>query len=225
MKNFIKKSTSILLVFVMLFSFAQVGFAAEAVNNDVATVSDNDNEIVATFSLMSCMYFYPVSGHTWLYVENISDEPIQVGLYTVPVGEGVSVGCFAFTSRDGWGIYYNLEAYREYMNDNYDDHWSITKTLTRKELEKVSDDIANYLNYWGFYFNCAYFSFSIWNANSNDFLIPLVIPAISQLEVIANGGQKGVLKMYAPRRDQVFRQKGSRDNAYLIPAPDSADRY
>ncbi len=221
MKNLFKKSISLLLVVVMLFSFAQVGFASE-LNKEAKA---KDNEIVATLSLMSCMYFFPVSGHTWLYVENLSDKPIQVGLYTVPVGEGVSIGSFAFTSRDGWGLYYNLEAYREYMNNNYADHWSKTKPLTRQELEKVSNDIKDYLNYWDFYFNCAYFSFSIWNANTDDFLIPPVIPALAQMEVRIAGAKKGVMKMYAPRRDQVFRQKGSKDKAYLVPAPESADRY
>ena len=76
------------------------------------------------------------------------------------------------------------------------------------------------MNYWDFYFNCAFFAFSIWNSVSGDFLIPLVIPAISQLEVILAGGKKGVLEMYEPTEDQIFRQRGSGSSAYLEPVSD-----
>ncbi len=204
-------------------------------DNDIDTDTDTDieesdepedpNAIVASFSIMSCIYFWPISGHTWLYVENLSDEPIQVGLYEVPVGEGVSIGSFAFTSRDGWGLYYNLEAFRENNSQNSGKHWSITQYLNKAQLKEVSDDIAGYVNYWDFYFNCAFFTFSIWNANSKNFFIPLVIPAISQMELRIAGAEKGVKEMYYPRRDQVFRQKGSKSNARLVPASDKTLDY
>ncbi len=212
MKNKFKALISIVLIVILVFSFTTVGFAKER--------TENNDEIVASFSIMSCMYFWPVSGHTWLYIENLSDEPIQVGLYTVPVGEGVSIGSFAFTSRDGWGLYYNLEAFRENRDNNSGNHWSITQLLNTEQLQQLSDDIAGYVNYWDFYFNCAFFTFSIWNSNSNNFFIPLVIPAISQMQLRIAGAEKGVVEMYEPRRDQVFRQKGSKDNAKLVQASD-----
>ncbi len=218
MKNKLKKFLCIFMVLITVFSFSVIGYA----ENEEST--ETDEEIVATFSLMSCIYVFPISGHTWLYIENKSDEPIQVGLYEVPVGEGVSIGSFAFTSRDGWGIYYNLEALRENRNERHDIHWSKTVELNKSQLEKLSNDIADYINYWDFYFNCAFFAFSIWNSNTDDFLFPLVIPAISQAQVKSVGAEKGVLEMYFPREDQVFRQKGSRDKAYLVPATGSINR-
>ena len=50
-------------------------------------------------------------GHVWLYIENLTDKPIDVGLLTVQPNEGVSVGLLSFSRADGWGIYYNIEAY------------------------------------------------------------------------------------------------------------------
>lgn len=212
MKKGVKAMLSAVLVFAILLSCAFPCFA-----QGEAEPQADENKIVARASILSCMYFFPVSGHTWLYVENLSDEPITVGLYEVPVGQGVSIGSFAFTSRDGFGIYYNLEAYRENLNDNEMNHWAITRDLNQAALEKLSGDIAGYINGWSFYFNCAFFTFSVWNKNSNNFFIPLVIPAITQLELIMGGAKKGVVDMYYPTVDQVYRQKGSGKSAKLVP--------
>ncbi len=220
MKKFIKASVSLLLVFSILLSFS-VSSLAES-NASIATSgdainTDESNETVATISLCSCIYLFPISGHTWIYVHNRSDSPIKVGLYEVPVGEGVSIGCYAFTAYDGFGIYYNLEAYRENKNDNMDTHWSVSKDLNQEELDKLTRNLIRYPNTWDFTLNCATFAFSIWNSVSGDAYFSLLIPAISQIMVIIGGGKKGVLEMYYPRQDQVFRQRGTGDNAYLEP--------
>ena len=216
MNTNLKKLLSLVLAAVMLFSAACVTAYADG----SLTEQEDENEIVATVSICSCIYFFPISGHTWIYVENLSDRVQRVGLYDLPVGQGVSIGSFSFSVADGWGIYYNVEAFRENRDNNSSNHWTKTKELTQSELDSLSNNIANYVNYWDFYFNCAFFAFSIWNSVSGDFLIPLVIPAISQLEVILAGGKKGVLEMYEPTEDQIFRQRGSGSSAYLEPVSD-----
>ena len=216
MNTNLKKLLSLVLAAVMLFSAACVTAYADG----SLTEQEDENEIVATVSICSCIYFFPISGHTWIYVENLSDRVQRVGLYDLPVGQGVSIGSFSFSVADGWGVYYNIEAFRENRDNNSSNHWTKTKELTQSELDSLSNNIANYVNYWDFYFNCAFFAFSIWNSASGDFLIPLVIPAISQLEVILAGGKKGVLEMYEPTEDQVFRQRGSGSSAYLEPVSD-----
>lgn len=179
---------------------------------------ESPDKIVARASLFAAMYFFPVSGHTWIYVENLSDEPITVGLYEVPVGQGVSVGTFSFSVRDGWGIYYNLEAFRENRNENIENCRSITRDMTKSDLEKLSKSIRNYPNMWDiFIFNCTFFAFSIWNSNSNNFFIPMILPALAMLEVLIVGAKKGVTPMYYPTPDQVFKQRGTGDSAYLEP--------
>lgn len=216
MNTNLKRLLSLVLAAVMLFSAACVTAYADG----SLTEQEDENEIVATVSICSCIYFFPISGHTWIYVENLSDRVQRVGLYDLPVGQGVSIGSFSFSVADGWGIYYNIEAFRENRDNNSSNHWTKTKELTQSELDSLSNNIANYVNYWDFYFNCAFFAFSIWNSASGDFLIPLVIPAISQLEVILAGGKKSVLEMYEPTEDQVFRQRGSGSSAYLEPVSD-----
>lgn len=242
MKNsLLRKVTAILLSLIMIFTCVPTAFAQEETTTEETTTQQqppeeittpeeptepeepeaDENEIVAKVSLFCAMYVFPVSGHTWIYVENLSDSPITVGLYEVPVGQGVSVGCFSFSVSDGWGIYYNLEAYRENRNDNIDGCRSITKDLTQSELEELSDSIKNYPNMWDiFIFNCTFFAFAIWNHNTDYFFIPMMIPALAALEVIIMGGKKGVTTMYYPTADQVFRQRGTGDSAYLEPVGD-----
>ncbi len=214
MNRRLKQAACVIMSIVLLLSFSLPCFAA---GENKTLQPKSEEEIVAEISILSCIYFFPISGHTWLYVENLSDEPIKVGLYEVPVGQGVSVGCFAFTAYDGFGIYYNLEAYRENKNNNSDSHYSITMQVNAAQLEKFSNDLANYPNFWSFYFNCAFFAFSLWNSSAGTLLIPLVIPAISQLELIILGAKKGVKEMYYPATDQIFRQRGTGANARLEP--------
>lgn len=218
----IKKTLAFLLAVIIVLTGSLTVLAApkdaSAEVTSKATAAKSPDTIVARASLFAAMYFFPVSGHTWIYVENLTDEPITVGIYEVPAGQGVSVGVFSFSVNDGWGIYYNLEAYRENRNNNISDCRSITKDMTRSELEKLSNTIKNYPNMWDiFIFNCTYFAFSVWNKSSDNFFIPMMIPALAMLEVIIVGAPKGVTQMYYPTKDQVFKQRGTGDNAYLEP--------
>lgn len=216
-----KKVTALLLAVIMVFSVSVTAFAAEDpdVTEPVTDVTeDSGEEIVARASLFAAMYFFPVAGHTWIYVENLSDEPIMVGLYEVPVGQGVSVGAFSFSVNDGWGIYYNLEAYRENRDDNVKNCRSLTIDLNKSELEELSDSIRSYPNMWEmFIFNCTFFAFAIWNHNSGHFFVPFFLPAVAMLEVMIMGAKKGVTQMYYPTPDQVFKQKGIGDSVRLEP--------
>lgn len=211
MKTLLKRITAVLLVLSILFVPTVFAYADDY----------SDDEAVVTVSLGSCIYVWPFSGHTWIYVENLTDEPLQVGAYELPVGQGVSVGCFSFTVKDGWGLYYNLEAYRENKHDRFDTHWTKTTTLNKSEFEKFSKKLLNFPNTWSPVINCATFAFSMWNSVSNDVFISLLIPAISQFEVIIGGGKKGVQDMYYPTRNQVLRQRGRGENAYLEPVSDA----
>lgn len=220
-----KKITALLLSVIIALSASVTVFAAdsyadlESVTN-VGSVdtgeTDVGEEIVARASLFAATYFFPVAGHNWIYVENLSDEPITVGLYEVPVGQGVSVGAFSFSVGDGWGIYYNLEAYRENKDNNIDDCYSITIDLNKSELEHLSNSVRNYPNMWEmFIFNCTFFAFAIWNDNSPHFFIPFFLPGVAWIEMLIMGAKKGAVQMYYPTEDQIYRQKGIGNSARL----------
>ena len=85
-------------------------FAEEAATADVAEEpAPRRTGKVATLYL-NVSNANPKYPHCWLYFVNETDEPIQVGYYTVPAGDSVSVGNFR-DRGNGSGIYYNLERY------------------------------------------------------------------------------------------------------------------
>ncbi|MBE6772521.1 MAG: hypothetical protein E7547_10320 [Ruminococcaceae bacterium] len=222
-----KRIAAIMLTLAMLVTFSTVSWAEEPLTEQstetviVSTAEQNDeDEVVATLSLCSNIYVWPISGHTWIYVHNNSDEPIQVGLYEVPVGQGVSIGAFSFSVNDGWGLYYNIEAYKENNKNRMGNVRSISEEMDADELAKLNDSLNNYPNIWTFSVNCATFSFSIWNSVTGDGFFSLLIPAISDFMIMVGGGKRGVLEMYQPPREHVYRQKGSGSSARLVPASD-----
>lgn len=227
-----KKFVAVLLALAMLFTVPAFAFAAEDAEQTPIVSEENEettapeeseadsDETVATISLCTCIYVWPISGHTWIYVHNNSDEPIQVGHYEVPVGQGVSVGVFSFSVNDGWGIYYNIEAYKENTKNRMDNVWSKSEELDANELETLSNKLLSYPNYWGFGGNCATFAFTMWNSVTNDNYVSLLIPAITQFMLMVSGAKRGELEMYCPSRDNVYRLKGYGENAHLERASD-----
>ena len=215
----VKKITAIILALAIALTAFTVCFAADMDMVPETTVSESD-DTVATLSICSAMYVWPVSGHTWIYVHNESEEPIQVGHYTVPVGQGVSVGAFSFSVNDGWGIYYNIEAYKENTKNRMDKVWSKSVKINADELETLHNKLINYPNYWGFGGNCATFAFSMWNSVTHQGYFSMLIPAITQFMLMVSGAKKGVLEMYCPPRENVYRLKGQGSNAHLELASD-----
>ncbi len=233
-----KRFVSALVAMLMIFSIPSVAFAAEDIEQTTVASEENtqqpeetpapestdeqsdDNGVIATLSLCSAIYVWPVSGHTWIYVHNNSDEPITVGHYEVPVGEGVSVGVFSFSVNDGWGIYYNIEAYKENTKNRMDKVWSKSVEIDADDLAALNERLMSYPNYWGFVGNCATFAFSMWNSVTHDGYFSLLIPAITQFMIMVSGGEKGVLEMYCPPREHVYRLKGSGEDAYLTGVSD-----
>lgn len=214
----IKKIIAIILALAIALTAFTVAFAENESEEPSLSVPADDT--VATISLCTAIYVWPISGHTWIYVHNESDEPIQVGHYTVPVGEGVSVGVFSFSVNDGWGLYYNVEAYKENSKNRMDKVWSKSEALNTEELETLTKKLKDYPNYWGFVANCATFAFSMWNSVTDDHYFSLLIPAITQFMLMVSGAEKGVLEMYCPPRDNVYRLKGQGDSAHFESASD-----
>jgi hypothetical protein len=170
---------------------AEIDKAADMMNAYAQSVpeykekSGTGTRIVANLSVVTRVEGF---GHAWIYVENLTDGPIQVGHYTLPANEGVSVGLFSFTCDDGIGIYYNVEAYCCNVHGG-DGLVSITTDLDEGELNKLSNKLLDYPNHWDPFFNCMYFAFSMWNSVSGRKVIPLVIPAFGQLQLRMHGGK------------------------------------
>lgn len=164
-----------------------------------------------------------LSGHTWLYFENLTNHDVQVGLYTVKPGKGVSVGSYGYDIEDGRGVYYNVEAHR-YNSAKVNDYVYLSTEITEKQLERVSEKIL-LSGTWFYMLNCSYFAITTWDVVSKPFLMYMVIPTFVHLQVIMNPNHGTGFKMYYPSRSEVFKQVGRGDNARLEPAnPDSTGR-
>ena len=202
MKRTIKKFMSVILTLILIFTVALPAFAA-----------DNSGEIVAKISVCSRVKEVPSLGHTWIYIENISDKTLQVGAYWLPAGEGVSIGTFANTRDDGKGVYYNIEAH---CINKFDDHdfYSITKEITAGTLETVSNKILS-LNSWNFIQNCMHFTFTVWKTATGQGFANFIFPAFGEMQLRIAGAKYKAVRMYYPTADRVYKMIGSGDSAYL----------
>ena len=199
MKKTVKKLTAFLLAVTFIFGMCAFGTSAAKEEN------------VARISVL-CLVRNP--GHVWLYVENLTDKPIQVGAYTVPKKGGVSIGTFGPTRYDGYGIYYNVEAYcqTEYGMKGLS---SLTEDLTADELAVVHNGILNYKNGWSVFTNCVTFSARIWNLISDKKLNNLIFPAFTSIQMSFKRCQKDEVVQKPVDADDVYRQVGRGDSATI----------
>lgn len=200
MKRIFKSAVSLMVALVIIFSIAAPSFAA-------------NDPVVARMYVITYLEGTSWTDHAFVYFENLSGQTLKVGLYNLPVGQGVSVGCYAASRADGYGIYYNVEAHC--ANKYGQSGWcSISKDITKNELNKATNAIINARNGWDFVFNCMYFAFQVWNKTTGDNLVSLIFPALGQIQIKMRGGRSGP-KLYFAREDQVFRQRGKGSSAYL----------
>ena len=204
----LKKVLCFILALVMCISMATPAFAAVG--------TSTSSKIVANYYIFVLQTDVHPIGHMWVYLENLTDKPMQVGLYTVPAHEGVSVG--VFSRKDGRGIYYNVEAYTQTVY-GMENQICLKDQLTAEKVKDVSDALIDYPNHWDPIFNCMHFAFRIWNAGCSrgKKLIPLIWPPLGTLQIKMKGYQRGVI-MKGITMDKAFRQVGSGSKAYLKPA-------
>ena len=171
-------------------------------------------DTVAVFYLCSNWTGLPSLGHIWTYVENVSDEWLQIGAYRLRPGEGVSVGKFALTRSDGAGIYYNVESYTANLF-GMENCLCLKTEMTKADVDKFSSQILR-ANFWDpIIFNCASFAIFAWNSASGKFIFPIVVfPFLARIQMKAYGADTS-FTMFAPDRDSVYKQKGFGDSAAL----------
>ncbi len=202
-----KKIIAVMLSLVMLFATFAIPTAAG---------TDADEEIVARMYVAHRPRLMNLSGHTWVYFENLTDHDITVGIYTVEPEKGVSVGTYGYSIADGKGLYYNVEAWR-YNKAKVYEYANLSKELTADELAKVSKRIRN-SGTWDYTVNCAFFAFKIWNTIPGHPLVYLMIPTLNQLQFEIVPTHSDGFEMYYPWKYEVFKQVGRGDNAVLVQA-------
>lgn len=202
-----KKILCFLLALIMCFSMATPALAV------VSTSASN--QIVANYYIFVMETDIHPIGHMWVYLENLTNKPMQVGYYTVPAYEAVSIGVFA--RKDGFGIYYNVEAYTQSVY-GMENQICLKDQLTAEKVKDVSDALVDFPNHWDPIFNCMYFAFKIWNAgcSRDKKLIHLVWPPLGTLQIKMKNPIRGVI-MQGVTADKAFRQVNSGSRGYLKP--------
>ena len=238
-----KKILSLILAMVICFTSVPLAFATDAdiVVEDTTAPSEGEvtqpeaqpgvpeeeppqepetseplqnNDIVATLYVFYDKSDIHGSGHTWIYIENITDQELMVGVYPLPPNEGVSVG--TLPEYDGWGLYYNIEAYQQGIY-GMEDQLSMKEDITLKELRRVSNFIVSYPNFWDpVFFNCMLFAFLAWDMGSWKILLPLIFPIIGKIQMLIYPHETGAL-MKPVTKDKVYRQTGMFGWAGLMP--------
>ncbi len=203
MKRF-NKIIALLLTAAILFGTSVVSFAADA---DTAA----DDPIIARMYLCH----KASTDHTWIYIENLSNTPIQVGAYPymIPKGSGVSVGTYGTTVEDGPGLYYNFEAwrYRSLKPETNPDHLFtyLSKDITAADLVKINNMIVN-SNRWSKILNCAYTALRIWNKIPGQKVFYLYFPFLIEIQIAlkprVTTNKDGNIKMIIPTLNQTFKQ-------------------
>ena len=224
MKKKMKQILALLLALMMLCG-ACFFFAAaeeqETPGTDLENPIDDPNEdpaeepaegtAVARLYLCARVAFL---GHVWIYVKNLSDAPIKVGCYEVPVGSGVSVGTHSLRRADGAGVYYNVEAYMIHKLGS-SSGVSRSMDLNAEQLKTVSRSILTH-NSWSLSNNCGHFATRVWNSVSSRKVHASFLP----LTVKSRIGNGGGPKMISPSRSHVYRQRGSGSSAHLSKVSD-----
>ncbi len=196
MKKSKAKNRLICLLLAVLMIFSAVSIAAAEGNEDVARVS-----------IVSYLKNAFDTGHSWLYIENISGKTLTVGVYTLEPGEAVSVGTFRYTRKEGRGIYYNVECYC--VNKfGAGARYSLSENVTENELAKISQKINKYSSKWTPVKNCAYFAAEVWNSISRIHLISGSTPSCLRTSIKLHGGKRAIA-MNDVSADRVYKQSGS----------------
>lgn len=204
MKNFRKIIAAVLALTLLLGVFVFPVSAAD---------TESEEEYVARMYIGHKPRYYNLSGHTWIYIENLTNHNLTVGAYTLAKNKGVSVGTFGYSVADGRGLYYNVEAYR-YRNVDPSSYIYISKELTQEQLDRVSNAIL-YSGVWSYILNCAFFATGVWNMTLEKPVAYLLLPTLHQVQILLYPSHSEGFKMTNPKSDEIFKQIGIGKNARL----------
>lgn len=130
-------------------------YVAKIDNTDTALLSifTFDGKSESSFGLMNL-------GHSFLTIENISSEPIDICNKTIHSGETICVGTWSI--RDHFGVWYNVESNYITEHNKYDGRVSVTIGIGSDDIDTISDFIYKSDN-WNPLHNCSYFAINLWN--------------------------------------------------------------
>ena len=104
-------------------------------------------------------------GHTFLSIENISQDTITIGKKDLNVGETIALGTWSI--KEHFGVWYNVESNYIAEHNKYDGRVSITIGITAEDLEKINHAILSN-DRWNPLNNCSHFALHVYNQVASD---------------------------------------------------------
>ena len=148
-----------MLVMICCFSMggcSPVERVASIENDDqiIMTVYAYDGQGESRFGLLNL-------GHSFLSIENKSDQSIIIGNYELPKDDIVTLSTWCVSEH--FGIWYNMESNYIKYHDKYNGRYSVSIGLELDKLEAINNYIKNN-DTWVPTKNCTNFSVGLWNS-------------------------------------------------------------
>ncbi len=164
-----KKVLCILISLMLIFGTVTMYSSAVSYSPEKAAAS---NEVVAMMYHCVVGVSWPyLFGHSWICIQNISDEPLTVGPETIQPGQMISAGL-----HSARGMLFNKEM-KQMRGKTVD---AIETALTREGLKKAENEIIS--SRWNYYelfgHNCTNFSAAVWKAVTGRQLRTFIFPAV-----------------------------------------------
>ena len=129
------------------------------------------SEDVAKLSLFTydgkseSVFGLPNLGHSFLSIENISEENIKIGSRVVVPNETIALGTWSIQAH--FGVWYNVESNYIAEYDKYNGRVSITTGINLEDIVVINEYIASNDN-WSPLDNCSNFALGLWNGIAED---------------------------------------------------------
>ncbi len=154
-----KKIFCFLLILVILFSFT-------GCKNEEKTEFKNPENPICRVNLFASNGSYDKRflimnfGHSFISIENLSENNINVGDYILKKDEEITLSVWPVSNHSG--VWYNIESGMIAATDKYSDRISVSFLIDYNTLEEINF-LLKEAPTWNVFYNCSDFTLDIYN--------------------------------------------------------------
>ena len=164
-----RKILSTILILLLLITPCNILFACDEKDFNYSTIShEEDIALITLFAdngKSEQKWGLFNLGHSFIGIQNISDEDIYIYNYKISPNESISIGTWSIWEH--WGVWFNVESNYISIHNKYDGRLSITTGINNNDLEKLTKYIEDE-DKWTLLGNCSYFALNMWNCVSEE---------------------------------------------------------
>lgn len=162
MKKFLTKMFLFIFIGLVIYLAYNIFYESNFHKNYGVSKATENSKKIGTVSIFSSPVSLPslkrLTGHSWIYVYNTSDEVFEINGIDIPPNKGVSFGTTANTEFSTRGIWVNVEGYNYYYKDNI----ALSGDLYAEDLDYIETYLKHH-DKWNIFFNCSTFATLMWN--------------------------------------------------------------